>query len=165
MLDTIREIGPLDCSITPEKNESAWRKQNERIGCEPSSLYFSHYKAASQHPRLNAIDMEYRNILFQVGITSKSHATIIDIEILKKLNELRVEKMCLLQMMDPEYQINNKMIGRRILAYTEKAGEVAEDQHGSRKNHKAITAYLNKKVLCDIIWQKKRAGAIAINDA
>ena len=44
---------------------------------------------------------------------------------LKKLNELRVEKMWLLQMMDPEYQINNKMIGRRVLAHEEKAGEVA----------------------------------------
>ena len=161
----IRDIGPLDCNITPEENKSAWRKQNERTGCEPSSLNFSHYKAASQHPRLNAIDTTYRNILFQVGITSKSHETITDIEILKKLNELRVEKMRLLQMMDPEYQINNKMIGRRVLAHAEKAGEVAEDQHGSRKNHKAITACLNKKVLCDILRQKKRTGAIAMNDA
>jgi len=57
------------------------------------------------------------------------------------------------------------MIGRRVLAHAEKAGEVAEDQHGSRKNHKAITACLNKKVLCDILWQKKRTGAIAMNDA
>ena len=104
-------------------------------------------------------------MIFQVGITSKSHETITDIEILKKLNELRIQKMPLLQMMDPEYQINNKMIGRKVLAHAEKAGEVVEDQHGSRKNHKAITACLNKNMLCDILRQKKLTGAIAMNDA
>ena len=57
------------------------------------------------------------------------------------------------------------MVGRRALAHAEKAGEVAEDQHGNRKNHKAITACLNKKVLCNILRQKKQTGAIAMNDA
>ena len=48
--------------------------------------------------------------------------------------------------MSPEFQINNKMFGRRVLAHAEKAGEVSADQHGSRKNHKAINTCLNKKL-------------------
>ena len=40
MPDAIRDIGPLDCSITPEENKSAWRKEKERTGCEPSTLNF-----------------------------------------------------------------------------------------------------------------------------
>ena len=47
--------------------------------------------------------------------------------------------MKLIQLMSPEFQIINKMIGRIILAHTEAAGVVAAaEQHGSCKIHKAI---------------------------
>ena len=45
--------------------------------------------------------------------------------------------------MRPEFQIINKMIGRRILAPAEAAGVVAAEQHGSWKFRKAINTYLN----------------------
>jgi len=57
------------------------------------------------------------------------------------------------------------MIGRRILAHAEQVGEVSDDQHGSRKNHKTINTCLNKKLLCDVLRQKRRAGAVGMNDA
>ena len=57
------------------------------------------------------------------------------------------------------------MIGKRILAHAERAGAVSADQHGSRKHHKAINTCLNKKLICDVLRQKKRAGAVAMNDA
>ena len=73
--------------------------------------------------------------------------------------------MRLIQLMSAEFQINNKMIGKRILAHAEEASAVSEDQHGSRKGHTASMACLNKKLLCDVLRQKKRAGAVAMNDA
>ena len=42
---------------------------------------------------------------------------------------------------------------------------MAADRHGSRKHHKSINTCLNKKLVCDILCQKKRAGAVAILDA
>ena len=41
--------------------------------------------------------------------------------------------------MDTENQINNKMLGKRTEAHAEKANEVASNQYGSRKHHKAIS--------------------------
>ena len=47
-------------------------------------------------------------------------------------------------LMHPEYQINNKNIGRNVLANAEICNEVAEEQHGSRKHHQAGLLLLNK---------------------
>ena len=35
----------------------------------------------------------------------------------------------------------------------------------SRKHHKSMNTCLNKKLVCDVFRQKKRAGAVAISDA
>ena len=49
-------------------------------------------------------------------------------------------------------------------AHAGQADEVSDDQHGSREKHKALNACLNKKFLCDVLRQKRRAGAVAMND-
>ena len=38
--------------------------------------------------------------------------------------------MLLIQLMHPEYQINNKNMGQTVLANAEICNEVAEEQHG-----------------------------------
>ena len=50
------------------------------------------------------------------------------------------------------------------IKHAETANAVAADQHGSRKHHKSINTCLNKKLVCDVLRQKKRAGAVAILD-
>jgi len=50
-----------------------------------------------------------------------------DFEILKKAGDYRVAKMRLIQLMAPDFQINKKMIGRRILAHAEQVDEVSDD--------------------------------------
>ena len=41
-------------------------------------------------------------------------------------------KIQLIQLMSPEFQIYNKMIGRNVPRHAENADDVAVDQHGSR---------------------------------
>mmetsp|Transcript_17209 Transcript_17209/g.18906 ORF Transcript_17209/g.18906 Transcript_17209/m.18906 type:complete len:236 (-) Transcript_17209:511-1218(-) len=45
--------------------------------------------------------------------------SIVDLEILKKAGRINVDKMQLIQLMHPEYQINNKNVGRNVLANAE----------------------------------------------
>ena len=66
--------------------------------------------------------------------------------------------------MSPEFQIINKIIGCRILAHAVGVGVGAAEQHGSWKFHKAINTCLNKKLISNVFCQKKRAGAVAINN-
>ena len=165
MPDSIRCRGPLDTFVSPEDNRAGWTKQKERTAGEPTCLSFSHHKAACLDSDLNNVDTLLRNVPFLVGFSPQAWRTITDVEILKKPNEFRVSKMRLIQLMSPEFQIQNKMLGRRLLAHAESASAVAPEQHGSRKHHKAINTCLNKKLLCDTLRQKRRAGAVAMNDA
>ena len=52
--------------------------------------------------------------------------------------------------MHPEYQINNKLVGKKVLANAEMCNEVANKQHGSRKHHQAALLGLNKVLIGDI---------------
>ena len=125
MPPSIQASPPFPFVVNERDNHLVWMKQREQTAEEPSCLGFSHYKAASLEPLL-------------VGFSPEAWQVITDVEILKKAGELWVAKMRLIQLMSPEFQINNKIIGRNILKHTETANAVAADQHGSRKHHKSI---------------------------
>ena len=161
---TIREFTPSPFVVNERENRLAWMKQGERTSGERSCLSFSHYKAASQDQMLNSVDTLLCMIPLFVGFSPEAWQVITDVEILKKASELRVAKMRLIQLMSPKFQINNKMIGRNILKHAETANAVAADQHGSRKHHTSINTCLNNNLVCDVLRQKNRAGAVAISD-
>ena len=56
-----------------------------------------------------------------------------DFEILKKAGVINIEEMRLIQLMHPDYQINNKNIGYKVVVNEKSCNEIAEEQHGSRK--------------------------------
>ena len=70
-------------------------------------------------------------------------------EILKRAEEINIDKMRLIQLLHPEFQINNKLVGKKVLANAEMCNEVADEQHGSRKHHQAGLLCLNKVLICD----------------
>ena len=80
--------------------------------------------------------------------------SITDVVILKKLNEYQVAKMRLIQLMNPVYQINSKMIGRRIMAHAEAVQDLSPDQHESRKHHTSGNTCLCKVFMTDILRQE-----------
>ena len=73
--------------------------------------------------------------------------------------------MRLIMLMHPEYQINNKNIGRKVLANAEICNEVAEEQHGSRKHHQAGLLLLNKVLVADQFCLTRFSGCYVMNDA
>ena len=66
--------------------------------------------------------------------------------------------------MHPEYQINNKNVGRKVLANAEICIEVAEEQNGSRKHHQAGLLLLNKVLVGDIFCLTRYSGCYGMND-
>ena len=66
--------------------------------------------------------------------------------------------------MDPEFQINNKMPGKQTLVHAEKANDISTGQYRSKKHHKAITACLHKKLLCDTLRQHRQSAAVVFTD-
>ena len=75
----------------------------------------------------------------------------MDVEILK--NEqvtINIDNMRLIQLMNPAFQMSNKLTGKRILENAEITNTVAEEQHRSRKHHQAGLLTLNKAWIGDL---------------
>ena len=131
----IRELGPVDLSTSCEEKKTGWGKIKTRTGSEPLAPSFGSCKTTSMDPDLNRIDTFLRDTATRLGIDFTSWKIITDFQILKRKGEFHVDTMRCIQLMDAEFNMMNKHIGRRTLAHAEKAKAVAPDQYGSRKHH------------------------------
>ena len=165
MPDAIREKGPIDINLTEEDNEQAWKRQKGGTASDSSTLAFEHYKTACQDKDLNAVDTLLRDLPTKFGFVPPSWLSVTDVEILKKAGVYDIEKMRAVQLFAAEFNITNKMIGKKVLANAEVCNEVADEQHGSRKNHQARLLVLNKVLVGDWLLLRKQAGAYGMNDA
>ena len=60
-----------------------------------------------------------------------------------------------IQLVGPELNMKNKLLGKRMMANEEATNAIQNDQFGGRKMDKAINTYLNKVLTNDIFRQKK----------
>ena len=163
MSDAVKDLGELTLNVTPQQNREGWKRMKDKSSSAHESLGFSHYRTAAYDDVLNEIDAFTRSAPLEIGFAPTAWGTITDLQILKKANNYLVDKMRCIQLMDAEYNMNNKLLGKRLLAHAEKAGAVSADQHGSRKNHKAQLAILIKQQLMDTLRVQHRCGAICWN--
>jgi hypothetical protein len=165
MPESIREAGPFSNTITVEDHKWGWRRQKESTSAEPASLTFSHYKAACANDTIAAFDTDLRNLPYQYGFSPEPWQLITDVEILKKAGVYDVEKMRTITLMHAEFNMNNKKLGKDLLANAEKHAAIAPEQFGSRKKHQSIVAALNKRLTMDLLRLRRKAGALCSNDA
>ena len=90
---------------------------------------------------------------------------IIDVEILKKAKVYDINKMRTITLMDAEFNMNNKFVGREATKCTEKASAIAPEQCRTRANQKAARVPLCKCLTMDLVCQRKTAVALCSNDA
>ena len=125
----------------------------------------AHHKCCSFDPTLNDIDYMIRSAPLEFAFTPKEGCSLDDLEILKKAGKINIEEMGLIQLMHPDYQINNKNMGRKVLANDEICNKVAEEQHGSRKHHQARLLLLNKVLVGDLFRLTRLSVYYIVNDA
>ena len=113
---------------------------------------------------LNIIDTFLRDTATSLSIDFTSWKFITDFPILKKKGDFHVDTMHCIQLMDTEFNIMNKHVGRYTLAHAEKAKAVAPDQYESRKYYNSRKVVLNKVILNDIIRQKRIAAGLGMNN-
>lgn len=64
-----------------------------------------------------------------------------------------------------DFNMNNKKLGRDVMAMAEACGVLPDDQYGSQKWYRAIMAALNKRLTMDALRQRHQAGALCSNGA
>ena len=127
MPNSVRTKGPIPTSLSPKEHCQGWKRQKERTAAESSGLSFSHHKAASENPTLAEMDRILRELPYKHGFSPEMWQSITDFEILKKLGVYDVEKMRTLQLMVAEFNMNNKKMGRDVMASTEEVHELPDE--------------------------------------
>ena len=156
---------PPPMRVKPEENADFWKKSKEQKASDPRGLHNGHYMAATYSPLVNECDAHMRSLPLMTGYSPTAWHSILDAAIEKEPGNHKVDKMRTIQLMNSEFQANNKKIGREVMASAEQNGWLPTGQHGSRKRHQAATLALCKRILWDILRMRRAAAGWCSNNA
>ena len=138
---SLKDRGPINFIPTPADNVEAWSTQNDTTGVLFGVPTNGHHKCYTFDPIFSDIDCMMRSAPLEFNFTPKKWCSFNDVEILKKAGELSIEKMQLIILMQPRYQMNNKNIGRKVLANAEIYNKVAENNTDPENFTRRVCCY------------------------
>ena len=152
-------------TLTVEEYTRSWAKPREHTACAPGALHFGTFKAMKGSAKAAKLHTIMARIPIATGYTPKRWNRCVDSMLPKKPNEWRPEKLRLTALLMPDFNHNNKILGRAAMRWAEGRHSLAMEQYGSRKKLSAAKHALNKRILLDILRTQKRPGVICANDA
>lgn len=164
-LDAVNLFPEINLIVTEDENAKGWQQMKERTASESNTPGFNHYKCGSKDKFINSIDTFLCNSPFETGLSIEMWQRIVDLQILKRSGNYDVTQMRTIQLFVAEFNMANTYAGKMLMARAEQLGEVASEQYGSIKKHKSINTCLNKVLLLDISRYRRKALALAMNNA
>jgi hypothetical protein len=156
---------PMKVTFSSDEQSEGWRKAKEFTATGPSGWTFSHFIAATFDPLLSSFDATMANIPYATGYSLCRWQFGSNIIIPISVASLRADKLRTLLLLHPEFNQNNKLLGRSVMCHAETYAQMLAGQYGSKKKRRAIEAALNKVLTQDIWRQKRQSGALCSNDA
>lgn len=114
-----------------DQSKEGWEKIKEKIAGASSVIKFSHYKTCSEYKYLNLVGTFLCNASFLVKVLPDQWITVTNLQILKQINFFNFDKMRCSQLMDPEFNMKNKLLGKRMISNTEAVNAIQNNQFGS----------------------------------
>ena len=151
--------------ITPKEHADAWRKAKEYTLSSLSGLHFGLWKANATHDILCELDTLMRAIPFQTGYALCCWCQGVDMELQKDSNNWNIERLRTIVLIEAAHNLNNKLLGRRVMEHAEKHQAIAPEQHGSRKRLSSMQASVNNRLMYDLMRQHRHGGILCSNDA
>ena len=90
------------------------------------------------------------NIPYATGYNPKAWTQMTDVLIPKKSHSSLVEKLRIIVLFHALFNLNNKRIGREMVANAERLQQIPWEVYGGRKRHRAIECATNKVLTMDI---------------
>ena len=156
---------PQHLEVTTAIHSEFWSRMDENKGSEPHGLHNGHFKVGCQSPLISFCDGIIRNLPLQTGMVPDQWKHLMNFAIEKKAGDFRLSKMHTIQMMNSEFQANNKLVGRRAMAFAEEHKLIPPGQCGFRKQHQSIDLALSKRLVWDLLILQRRAAGWISNDA
>ena len=159
------EIHEEDLEISTEDYVKSWNRVREHTSCTPGALHYGTFKAIRWCRPAAELHAIMARIPMKTGYTPKRWTQSTDSMLPKKKGEWRPHKLRLTSLLMPDFNHNNKILGRAAMRWAEKKKKLAPEQYGSRKNLSAEKHALNKRLMLDAMRIEKRPGVVCANDA
>jgi exonuclease III len=151
--------------ITTADHVKGWKKQKERTAGGLSGLHFGHYKAHIRVPLLADFDASMRSVAYTTGYSYKRWQKGVDVQLMKKSGDHRATGLRTILLIEPDHNMNNKMLGKDTMRMGEKMTELARDNYGGRKGLRAVEVSMNQLLTFNSIWARRGRAIIMSNDA
>jgi Reverse transcriptase (RNA-dependent DNA polymerase) len=89
----------------------------------------------------------------------------VDFCIPKKTDSIKVTDLRTILFFEPDFNMLNKIVGRRLMHHAEKHSTIAAEQYGSRKHKSSILHAATKQLTFDVVRQTKANVALLVLDA
>jgi hypothetical protein len=159
------EVTQMSLDLPIQSYQQGWGKARENTASGPSGLHFGHFKAGARDPGIAEFERQMSHIPYITGHSPNRWRKVIDYLLEKKQGNFYVNKLRIILFFEADCNQNNKKLGRDMNYGAERAGTLAPEQYGSRKNLSAIDHCLNKQLTLDLARLKKVALALCANDA
>jgi hypothetical protein len=122
---------------------NGWNAAKEKTSCGSNVLHFGHFKATACCCSLAEFEASMANFPFVIGYSPTSWREAIDVELLK-ISNYNPETFHTIKLYHPPFNMNNMILGCKVMRHTEKYKLIAPEQFSSRRNKSTITLALNK---------------------
>lgn len=154
----------IDISITVNDFQSYWKKAKEKTSSSLSGLHFGHYKSAASSDFLSECHAFFTEISFRTGYPLQRWQQGLQVILEKKPGVLLVSKLRAILLMEADFNFGNKLyIGARMIRNA--SSDIPRDLYGGVKGRRPEFMALSRRLLTDILRQKRRAGVLASVDA
>lgn len=143
-------MGSIDTTVSTEEYIYTWSRCKEYTSSGVSGLHFGYFKASCLDDTLVDIDRRFIEIPLSTGYSLSRWKKGIDVMIPKKIDSQRVDSLRTIVLFEADFNLSNKIIGKRVMVQAEKANCIAEEQFGSRKKNSAILHATNKQLVFDL---------------
>jgi hypothetical protein len=152
--------------ISTEDHIKGWKKQKERTAGGMSGLHFGQYKAHLESPLrlLAAFDAFLQSVAYTTGYSFHRWRKGLDVHLLKKLQCYLASNLRTFLFIEPDHNMNNKILGSDAMRAGSRIGAQARDNYGGHKGLRAAETAMNQILTVNSIWGRGRA-VIMSNDA
>jgi hypothetical protein len=171
-IETVMSCSPinpanhLSCEITKDDFQSFWRRPKEKTSSSISGCHYGHYKVAARDDALSEIHALFTELAVTGGCPLSRWAQGLSCMLEKEAGVIKVNKLRAILLMEADFNFfNGLMFAKRMMTRAEERGTIPIECYGSRNNHEAIEVALNRRLVTDILRQKRIPGAVASVDA
>ena len=143
-MPTVVQDQPISKAISTESYREGWSKMKPNTSSSPAGPSFVDYIAGSRDPQIADFDATMANIPYASGYTPYAWTQMTDVLIPKKSHSSLVEKLRIIVLFHALFNMNNKRVGREMVANAERLHLIPWEVYGGRKRHRAIECATNR---------------------